>query len=211
MKHLIDTTPKLAECARCHAYVLAGMDSGTRYAVDVKNVGLITARALVLSGQSVYSVAKGGKIKRLSAMYTPCELQPPGTTYLMDHGCGCSALDASAFEEREIPPLQAPVTPEMDVFSSQGLSAGVVTDANSHRSELKHRPIRCANCDGVMQPEDEKIMVETPVWQVNTLKVPNRGSRKGYTREFEGWGWTRWAIHPDGCHARTPTKQRSRR
>lgn len=206
MQHLVDTPPKLAECARCHEYVLAGMDSGMRYAVDTSALAPLTARAVVLGGGTVYRVTKENKIKRLTAMYRPSELQAPSDRYLIGHGCGCSALDASAFEVVEHPPLQAPVSAEMDVFSSQGLSASVVTDVRPHRSDV----VRCFLCDSIMDEHTEKIMVEVPVWQHNTHKVPNRGSRKGYTKEFEGWGWTRWAIHPDGCHVSTPTKQRSR-
>lgn len=198
MNHLIDTPPKISECNRCKSYVLAGISSGCRYAVDMSPLTPPIAAALIISGIKVYRASKG-KISMLTSASNGYE-----GLRLMAHSCGCSALDASAFEVVEPTPQSAPATQETAVFGSQGLSASVVADVRSHRSEVA----RCSLCDNIMDEHTEKIMVEIPVWQENTLKVPNRGSRKGYTRDFKGWGYTRWAIHPDGCPANTHKRQR---
>lgn len=197
MQHLKDVSPKLAECNRCHAYVLAGMQSGCRYAVDTTplNAGMITA--LILGGVKVYR-AHHGKIQLLTA----ATWRHKGSM-LGSHGCGCSALDASAFEEREIPPLQAPATPEQDVFVGQGLMCSVVSDVRPHRSDV----VRCAECGVLMDVDEPRFMVEIPVWQEdNVIKVRGVPGRKGYTKDHPpGWGHERWAIHPDGCPVSTTT------
>lgn len=177
MKHLIDVGPRLAECNRCKAYVLAGMQSGCRYAVDPGPLNPATYRALTLIG---------GMTWRLKGQF------------FGDHGCGCSALDASAFEELVEDPCSAPApgSPEA-VLAGQGMTCSVVESARPRRSDVA----RCDQCGELIKHDEPRIMVEMPVWQQNTHKVPNRGSRRGYTREYEGYGYTRWTRHPDGCPA----------
>jgi hypothetical protein len=188
VQHLKDVSPKLAECNRCHAYVFAGMQSGCRYAVDTTPLNSATLRALNLTGIHAWKI-KGN--------------------HFNSHGCGCSALDASAFEEREIPPLQAPATPERDVFEGQGLTCSVVSDVRPHRSDV----VRCAECGVLMDVDEPRFMVEIPVWQEdNVIKVRGVPGRKGYTKDHPpGWGHERWAIHPDGCPVSTTTSATSAR
>jgi hypothetical protein len=189
-QHLINRGPNLAECNRCSQYVLAGLQNGCRYAVEPTPLNPATYRALTLAGVHVWHIQ--------------------GRTF-SDHACGCSAIDTAAFEEAPPTPPSAPVRRgnseagphHAPALATQGPTSSVAQPANPRHSDV----IRCAHCDTIMQPEDHKFMVEMPVWQENTIKVPNRGQRKGWTRTYQGWGCTRWAIHSDGCPADTPAKQ----
>lgn len=193
-KHLIDTSPKLAECARCKAYVIAGMSSGVRYVVEPVGLNYITATAMIFSGVGVHYIDH--KIMKPVTTLSLSSEHKLDRVYYRSHGCGCSALDASAFEGVVDNPLPAPAPSELAVFERQGLTCSVVQDVRPHRSDV----VRCDQC-GVLMNHEDMVMIEMPHWETNTHKVPNRGSRKGYTRHYGGWGYTRWARHPDGCQA----------
>lgn len=192
MQHLIDTPPRLSTCNRCKAYVLAGKSSGCEYVLDPEPLNSATALALRLSGVWVYRSHHG-----LISLVTASTLRHEGTRY-KEHGCGCFVTPVEVVPST---PPQAPVTPEQGVLGGRGLKCSPVRSVTRLRSD--DRATRCSDCGELIKEDEPRISVEMPQWQTNVHKVPNRGSRKGYTKTIEGWGVVRWTIHPDGCPVRT--------
>jgi hypothetical protein len=192
MQHLIDTRPKVATCNRCGSVVLACMSSGMRAAVDPTPLNFEGMRDVLIAGRDVYRILYiNGKPAKLE-LVTVSWLKIPAARrayYAGAHGCGCKAMDATAFEEPAQDPQTAPVAPAGE---PQGPAPA------SPRSD----PVRarCKRCGGLMG-SGEMFMVEWPVWDEVTHHYQSKGPRKGYDRTFMGWGTERWAIHagPDGC------------
>lgn len=199
--HLIDRPLRLAECPRCNTLILVGMDSGVRVAVDPVRVARASLAEHLMAGKGVY-LPKGQQAVRA----TPATLQSHQGDFLVDHGCGTAHLSAQLFEGVEPTPPPAPADGPTPV-GGQSRGTEAAKNATPHLSEPT---TRCNICDTVLKPGDDRILVEMPEWQTNTLHVHARGKGKArtpaYDREVSGWGMRRWSIcgsHMAGIHAST--------
>ena len=93
--HLIDTTPKLAECPRCGAYVLLATVSGLRTAVDPAPLDRNAFIGALLDGKRTYDLQRtAGKPSKLVDRFPGAP--PFGTREtLAEHGCGAKAITAN--------------------------------------------------------------------------------------------------------------------
>lgn len=213
MRHLIDTRPRVATCNRCSGVVLACMSSGLRAAVDPAPLDFAAMRQALVAGHHVYRMyVQGGRPTRLEYVTVAMLRLPaaPYGTYAAAHGCGCHHMDVGVFEEPQ-DPSRAPASA---LSGSQGLSDA--TGATPPRSEAprpaeRRTAARCARCRGLITPDEDRFMIEWPVWTTVTHKTRNRGSKPGFETTYEGWGSERWAIHetcqaPDGTNTNGRTK-----
>lgn len=196
-----DTKPRPATCNRCGRTVLAATNSGFRVAVDPVPFGFERIRDCLLARVDVYKILyMFGKPGRLE-LVTAASLKLPSArhaTYVGAHGCGCHAMDATAFEGPP-DPTRSPVDAlDGSLGPSRALSATPPRSDVPGRSE-RRTAVRCSVCKGLIPPDEDRFMIEWPVWTSVTHHTQNRGPRKGHTTTHEGWGYERWTSHLGGC------------
>jgi hypothetical protein len=202
-----DTTPRVATCNRCSGVVIVAMACGFRAAVEPVTLTFDQMRDELVQGAQMYRVyQQNGKPTKLEPVHVAM-LKSPASRYgsfAPAHGCGCHPQDSTALEEAPGPFSGLPADAKGDPREQS--AAQTVT---SRPSELPS--IRCANCrETIARGDPNRFQLEVPVWDEVVQHVPNRGTKRGYTKVHAGWGVKRWAIHagPDGCPA-APTTGRT--
>jgi hypothetical protein len=190
---LKDTKPKVATCNRCGQIVIACMSSGLRAAVDPTPLNFEEMREALVDGHQVYRMYMSGnrptRLEYVSVAMLRLPAAPYGT-YAAAHGCGCHAMDSTAFED-PVDPSRAPVAVPA---APQGPS--LVEAVTRPRSETSPA-VRCSECKGLIPAGEDRISLEWPVWTERQVKI-RRGATIELTDEHfrraydEGrWRWNR--------------------
>lgn len=117
--HLLDTTPKLAQCNRCQGWVYLAEASGIRSAADVAAVDRTAYISALTQGRRLFRLVEAaGKPHRLLSVRPACldpsfdenGRQTGAQRLLAEHGCGGHAMNAVRFTELAAGPPSAPAT-----------------------------------------------------------------------------------------------------
>lgn len=205
VQHLIDTKIKLATCNRCGAYVLAAMVGGVRCAADPQPLSVPECTTALIGGVRLYKlVEQAGRPWRLD--YASVDTLRGPATHLRAHGCGCAAMDATAFDGGPVDPPQAPARHgrPADGFRLPLVHVGAeehsdhANTASHHRSEL--RAIRCAECRKLIPRDDpNRFQVEVPNPYTRVVKTRARPGKPSETSEVYEVGTLYWAVHSERC------------
>lgn len=146
--HLLDTTPKLAQCGRCQGWVYLAEASGIRSAADVAPADRGAYIAALTSGRRLFRLTEAaGRPHRLLAV-RPAGLRPSfdesgrqtgAQRLLAEHGCGGHAMDAVRFTEL----VQEPPPPACDAWRANGWSPAPGQCARQANPDLKS----CSTCE----------------------------------------------------------------
>lgn len=209
-QHLINTKIKLSTCNRCGTYVLAAMVGGVRCAADPAPLSRQEVVIDLQAGRRPYKlVEQCGKPWRLD--FATVDTLAGSAKHLRAHGCGCAAMDATAFEEGPVDPHQAPVRhgsprdgsrPPHALAGAQTATQGLeaVSTASHPRSDESLRAIRCAECGKLIpQGDTKRFQVEIPLEYTRLAKTRSRPGVKSESSLVNEVGPLYWAVHSDGC------------
>lgn len=209
MQHLIDTKIKLATCNRCGAYVLAAMVGGVRCAADPTPLDVQDRVRALVGGVKLYKlVVQAGRPWRLD--FATVDTLRGSAGHLRAHGCGCAAMDATAFDGDPVDPPQAPARhgrtadgfrlPLAHVGASQKVLEGPEAASTANRRPSELRAIRCAECRKLIPRDDpNRFQVEVPLDYTRLVKTRARPGKPSETSEVYEVGTLTWAVHSERC------------